>query len=323
METKNNLFTKTNLAVFAKKYGTLVALFLICVFFTIECPGVFLTRSNIITVLRQISILAVMGAGMTVIMISGGIDLSCGYNVSFCGIIAAALYQNYGLPLWLAALLTLGFGSLIGLFNGLLVAYVRIPAFICTMSAGFLIQGLNQAYTQGYPISGLNNAFDFFALSTTFGIPNAIYIMAAFMALIFVLLNHTKFGRNCYAMGGNPEATMMSGVNIKRTQLLAYVLSGFGMAVAALILLSRLGSAHPTAGDGFNMTCVAVVFLGSTMFREGEHNLLGSLFGALIMGILTNGMTLMNLPYYYQNIAQGAVILLAVAVSSIMRAKKK
>ena len=323
METKNDNNSKAKAASFAKKYGTLVALFAICVFFTIQCPGVFLTRSNIITVLRQISILAVMGAGMTVIMIGGGIDLSCGYNVSFCGIIAAALFQNFGLPVWAAAIGALAFGSLIGLFNGLLVSYVRIPAFICTMSAGFLIQGLNQAYTQGYPISGLNNAFDVFALGTTFGIPNAIYIMAIFLLLIYILLNHTKFGRNCYAMGGNPEATMMSGVNIKRTQLLSYVLSGFGMAVAALILLSRLGAAHTTAGDGYNMTCVAVVYLGSTMFREGEHNLLGSLFGALIMGVLTNGMTLMNLPYYYQNIAQGAVILLAVAVSSIMRAKKK
>ncbi len=323
MEMKHTTQNKLSAAVLAKKYGTLVALFAICVFFTIKCPGIFLTRSNIITVLRQISILAVMGAGMTVIMISGGIDLSCGYNVSFCGIIAAALYQNYGLPIWLAAIGALAFGALIGLFNGLLVSYVRIPAFICTMSAGFLIQGLNQAYTQGYPISGLNNAFDIFALGATFGIPNAIYIMAVFMVLIYVLLNHTKFGRNCYAMGGNAEATMMSGVNIQRTQLMAYVLSGFGMAVASLILLSRLGAAHPTAGDGYNMTCVAGVFLGSTMFREGEHNLLGSLFGALIMGILVNGMTLMNLPYYYQNIAQGAVILLAVAVSSIMRAKKK
>jgi ribose transport system permease protein len=123
--------------------------------------------------------------------------------------------------------------------------------------------------------------------------------------------------------GGNIEATMMSGVNVRRTQLLAYVISGFGMAVASLILLSKLGAAHPTAADGYNMTCVAVVFLGSTMFREGEHNLLGSLFGALIMGVLVNGMTLMNIQYYYQNIAQGTVILLAVAVSSIMRAKKK
>lgn len=323
METKNANNSKTKAAVFAKKYGTLVALFAICVFFTVQCPGVFLTKSNIITVLRQISILAVMGAGMTVIMIGGGIDLSCGYNVSFCGIIAAALFHNYGLPVWASAIGALIFGSLIGLFNGFLVSYVRIPAFICTMSAGFLIQGLNQAYTQGYPISGLNNAFDVFALGTTLGIPNAIYIMAVFMILIYILLNHTKFGRNCYAMGGNPEATMMSGVNIKRTQLLSYVLSGFGMAVASLILLSRLGAAHTTAGDGYNMTCVAVVYLGSTMFKEGEHNLLGSLFGALIMGVLTNGMTLMNLPYYYQNIAQGAVILLAVAVSSVMRAKKK
>ncbi|MCD8170569.1 MAG: ABC transporter permease, partial [Clostridiales bacterium] len=178
MKTKNTDNGRAIAAVFAKKYGTLVALFAICVFFTIRCPGVFLTKSNIITVLRQISILAVMGAGMTVIMIGGGIDLSCGYNVSFCGIIAATLYQQYGLPLWLAAIGALAFGSLIGLFNGLLVAYVRIPAFICTMSAGFLIQGLNQAYTKGYPISGLNNAFDTYALKTTFGIPNAIYIMA-------------------------------------------------------------------------------------------------------------------------------------------------
>lgn len=322
MEAKGTL-KNVKWSTFTKKYGTLVALILICIFFTICCPDTFLTKTNIITVLRQISILAVMGAGMTVVMITGGIDLSCGYIVSFCGIIAAALYQNYGFPVWASAIGAMIFGCIIGMFNGWLVAYVRIPAFICTMSSAFLIQGMNQAYTQGYPISGLNKAFNCFALDSTFGISNAIYIMAVFLVVIYVLLNHTKFGRNCYAMGGNIEATMMSGVNVRRTQLLAYVISGFGMAVASLILLSRLGAAHPTAADGYNMTCVAVVFLGSTMFREGEHNLLGSLFGALIMGVLVNGMTLMNIQYYYQNIAQGAVILLAVAVSSIMRAKKK
>ncbi len=323
METTKTKKSNVTAATIAKKYGTLVALVVICIFFSITCREVFLSRGNIITVLRQISILAIMGAGMTVVMISGGIDLSAGYVVSFCGIICAALYANFGLPVWLSAVLSLFFGAFLGLINGIFVAYVRIPAFICTMSTGFLIQGLNQAYTKGYPISGLGSAFDVFALGTTFGIPNAIYIMAIFMALIYILLNHTRFGRNCYAMGGNAEATMMSGVNIKRTQLLAYFISGIGMAVSALVLTSRLGAAHPTAGDGFSMECVAVVFLGSTLFREGEPNLLGSLVGALIMGVLVNGMTLMNLPYYYQNIAEGIVILLAVAMSSIMQAKKK
>lgn len=319
METKNN---KRLLATLAKKYGTLLAFVVICAYFSIA-TDVFLTPSNILTVLRQISMLSILGAGLTVVMITGRIDLSIGFGASILGVMAAALMVDFGMPIWLAAVLTLLGGVLIGLLNGFFVAYVGIPDFICTLATGYLISGLNQAYTKGHPISGLPDGFKIFGNTDWFGIPSMIFIMAFWLLIIWVVLSKTRFGRHTYAIGGNKEAALMSGVNVKFNSMLGFVFCGIGMALTALVMTSRMGSAHVTAGDAYQLQAIATVYLGATAFKEGEPNLLGTVLGALILGVLKNGMTLMNIPYYYQDIAQGLVILIAVAITSLQRARKK
>lgn len=319
METKNN---KGLLATLAKKYGTLLAFVVICAYFSIA-TDVFLTPSNILTVLRQISMLSILGAGLTVVMITGRIDLSIGFGASILGVMAAALMVDFGMPIWLAAVLTLLGGVLIGLLNGFFVAYVGIPDFICTLATGYLISGLNQAYTKGHPISGLPDGFKIFGNTDWFGIPSMIFIMAFWLLIIWVVLSKTRFGRHTYAIGGNKEAALMSGVDVKFNSMLGFVFCGIGMALTALVMTSRMGSAHVTAGDAYQLQAIATVYLGATAFKEGEPNLLGTVLGALILGVLKNGMTLMNIPYYYQDIAQGLVILIAVAITSLQRARKK
>ena len=319
METKNN---KRLLATLAKKYGTLLAFVVICAYFSIA-TDVFLTPSNILTVLRQISMLSILGAGLTVVMITGRIDLSIGFGARILGVMAAALMVDFGMPIWLAAVLTLLGGVLIGLLNGFFVAYVGIPDFICTLATGYLISGLNQAYTKGHPISGLPDGFKIFGNTDWFGIPSMIFIMAFWLLIIWVVLSKTRFGRHTYAIGGNKEAALMSGVDVKFNSMLGFVFCGIGMALTALVMTSRMGSAHVTAGDAYQLQAIATVYLGATAFKEGEPIVLGTVLGALILGVLKNGMTLMNIPYYYQDIAQGLVILIAVAITSLQRARKK
>lgn len=313
---------KFQIGTFAKKYGTVVAFVLICIFFSLNTE-VFLTRSNILTVLRQISMLAILGAGLTVVMITGRIDLSTGYGTSLLGIFCAALMVDFGVPMPMAVLLTLLGGAAIGLFNGFCISYLGIPDFIGTLASGFLLSGINQAYTKGHPISGLPNSFKLFGNTSFLGIPSMIFIMAGWLIIIAVVLSKTRFGRHTYAIGGNREAALMSGVNVKLNSMLGYVFCGLGMGITALVLTSRMGSAHVTAGDTYLMQAIATVYLGGTAFKEGEPNLAGTILGALILGVLKNGMTLMNVEYFYQDIAQGIVILLAVIITSLQRNRKK
>lgn len=313
---------KTSVTTYAKKYGTMVAFFAICVFFS-AASDVFLTPSNILTVLRQISMLAILGAGLTVVMITGRIDLSIGYGTSILGVFVAAAMVDFGLPVWLAAVLTILVGAVIGMTNGYLIAYIDIPDFICTLATGFLLSGLNQAYTKGHPISGIPKAFNVFGNTNWLGVPSMIFIMFFWLIIIAVVLSKTRFGRHTYSIGGNKEAALMSGVNVKFNSLLGYVFCGVGMGITALVLTSRMGSAHVTAGDSYQMNAIATVYLGATAFKEGEPNLAGTVLGALILGVLKNGMTLMNIEYFYQDIAQGIVILLAVAITSLQRSRKK
>lgn len=313
---------KFDISLLTKKYGTLVGLFLLCVVFAVLKPA-FVNFSNILTILRQISMLSIMGAGLTVVMITKRIDLSIGYAASFLGVFCAALIVDFGVPMLPAVIITLVVAAIIGFLNGFAVAVVGIPDFIATLAIGFLVSGINQAYTGGHPISNLPKDFKIFGAQDFLGIPNPVIIMFAFLILVYILLTHTRFGRHTYAIGGNEEASLMSGVKIKFNQILGYVVCGLGVGITALVLTSRLGSAHPLAGDAYLMDTIACVYLGGTVFKEGEPNLAGTFVGALIMGVLTNGLTLLNVMYYYQAIIKGVVILAAVTITSLQRIKKK
>jgi len=293
----------------------------LCIVFSSLTPA-FATISNALTVLRQIAMLGIMGAGLTVVMITNRIDLSIGYSASALGILVGALMVDIGLPMWIAVIITLIAGAFIGMLNGLVVAYMGVPDFIATLAFGFLVAGINQAYTKGHPISGLPPGFDIFGNKVVFGIPTAILFMAGFFVLIYLLLYHNSFGRYFHAIGGNEEATMLSGINVKFNLVLTFVISGLAVALTAIVLTSRLGSSHPLAGEALLLDAIAVVFLGGTAFREGEPNLAGTFLGALIIGVLSNGLTLLNVPYYYQHMAKGLIILIAVSITSTQRVRR-
>lgn len=323
MRQANKAGNAVILSRYAKKYGTLAGLIVLCAVFAVLRPKTFPTVSNLLTILRQIAMLSILGAGLTVVMITKRADLSIGYGTSFMGIIVAAIMVHYRLPVYVAVPLTLLLGAFMGLFNGTLVAIIGVPDFIATLSVGFLMSGLNQAYTKGHPISNLPSGFGLFGYKTVSGVPFSIVIMLLFLAFVYVLLNQTRFGRYVHGIGGNQEATMLSGVNVKLNQILAYVVSGVGVAIAAIVLTSRLGTAHPQSGDNLLMDAIATVYVGGTAFKEGEPNIAGTFIGALIIGVLANGLTLMNVKYYNQDIAKGVVILLAVTITSLQGMRKK
>lgn len=314
---------KHGISKFATRYGTVVFFALICATFAILRPHSFFKISNVVTVLRQISILAILGAGLTVVMITGRIDLTIGNTTSAISVLIGALMVDFGMNVWLACIIGVAAGALLGALNGATVAYIGIPDFIATLSMGFLISGFNQAYTKGHPISNLPKAFSIFGKGSLLGIPVSIYMMFICLVVVYIVLNKTRFGRHVYAIGGNQEASMMSGINVKKNLLMSYVVSGMGCALGAIILSSKLQTCHPSAGDAYMMDALATVYVGATAFKNGEPNIMGTFIGALIIGVLNNGLTLCNVSYYSQDIAKGAVILLAVTITSIQRSRKK
>ena len=304
---------KIRISVLARHYGTLFGLLLICAVFTALTPT-FASGKNIFTIIRQNTSLAILSLGLTFVMITGRSDLSIGYTTSFMGVIVAALMSNFGFPIWISIILVIIAGALVGLINGFAVAYVGIPDFIATLGIGYLVAGLNQWYTKGYSISGLPAAFDFFGLSKIGIVPVAVIILAIVFAIFSVIINKTRFGRHLYAIGDNEEATMMSGVNTKFNVMMAFAVCGVSAALAAIVLTSKLGNANPLAGESYLLQAIASVYLGSTAFKDGEPNLLGTIVGTLIIGVMTNGLTLLNVAYYFQDIATGIIIIIAVTL---------
>lgn len=315
---------KMNLSRAARTYGTLAGYIVLVLAFTLLAPGKFLTPNNTITILRQIAMLAVISIGQTFVMITGRTDLSVGYSASAMGILVASLMVENGMNMWVAAIITIVVAGLIGLLNGILVAYVGVPDFIGTLGFGYVVAGVNQAFTKGHPVTNLPAGFELFGAQKLFGIfPNAVIIMLLVLFIASVILNQMKLGRYIYGVGDNEEATMMSGINTKKTVAWAFVLCGMTCGVTAIMLTSRLGSAHPQAAEDYLLNSIAAVWLGSTAFRDGQPNLAGTLLGALIIGTMANGLTIMNVEYYYQDIATGLIILAAVILSSIQRSNKK
>lgn len=314
-----------NMSKLVRTYGTLAGYVILLIAFTILASGKFLTANNIITILRQIAMLAVISIGQTFVMITGRTDLSVGYSASAMGILVASLMVKHGgINMWLAVLITILVAGLAGLINGLLVAYVGVPDFIGTLGFGYVISGINQAFTKGHPVTNLPAEFELFGAKRLFGvIPNAVIIMLLVLAVAGVILNQTKLGRYIYGVGDNEEATMMSGINTKKTIAWAFVLSGMTCGITAIMLTSRLGSAHPQAAEDYLLNSIAAVWLGSTAFHDGQPNLAGTVLGALIIGTMSNGLTILNVEYYFQDIATGLIILAAVILSSMQRNNRK
>lgn len=300
-----------------RQIGILIALLVIMGVFTALTP-IFLTPSNMINIFVQSSIIGIIGCGMTLVIISGGIDLSVGSLVALVAVVVATQMVN-GMPIPLAILLGLLIGAIVGIFNGAMIARIGLQPFIVTLGTMSLLRGAALVYTDGDPIFKIPAEFRQIFAGDYFGIPGPIIFMFGVAIVAFVLLNYTRLGIYIRSIGGSEEAARMSGVNVKFYKIVTYTICSLFTALGAFVLLGRLGAAEPIAGSGYELDAIAAAAVGGTSMSGGKGNIPGTILGALILGSLRNGLTLMNVQAFYQLLATGAIILVAVTVDRYTR----
>jgi ribose transport system permease protein len=303
-----------------RRLGTVAGLFALCVLLWILTPH-FLTVSNLLNVLEQTAINAIIAAGMTFVIISAGIDLSVGSLVAVAGV-ALAAGLTAGQPAGVAIGIALGVGFGFGLLNGVAIAWGRLPPFIATLGMMSIARGCALLYTDGRPISGFGPAFRAIATSRIAGIPAPVVITIVVYLMAHFALTRTRFGRYVYSIGGNEEATRLSGVNVRLHKTLVYGVSGLASAVAAVLLTARLNSAQPIAGIMYELDAIAATVIGGASLMGGEGGLGGTIIGALIMGVLRNGLNLLGVSSFVQQIVIGLVIVFAVLIDTALKRMK-
>lgn len=306
---------------YGRQFGTLIGLLALMLVLWILTPY-FFTVSNLLNVAQQTSINAIIAVGMTFVIISAGIDLSVGSIVAFSGVVLASVLHA-GLPVPLAMVVGLGVGLLCGLVNGLLITYGRLPPFISTLGMMSVARGGALLYTQGRPISGFSETFRFLATGETLHIPNPVIIMVGVYIMAHFVLTRTKLGRYTYALGGNEEAALLSGVNVRFYKAMVYGISGMLSGLGAIILTARLNSAQPIGGIMYELDAIAATVIGGTSLMGGEGRLVGTLIGAFIMGVLRNGLNLLGVSSFIQQTVIGAVIIMAVLMDMALKKQRK
>jgi len=320
------MLKRPNYKTFLSQFHSLIALLLMVLAFSILADG-FLSRDNFWTVMRQISVNLCLSVGMTLVILTGGIDLSVGSILALSGAIMAGLlkhgteieslnlYVGYGVP----AAITIGIlvGASLGLFNGIMITRFRVPPFIATLAMLTIARGLTRLYTGGQAITGLGETFVRIGSGRLLGIPNQFWIAAGIVVAAVVLLRKTRFGRYVYAVGGNEEAAKLSGLNVRRIKRTVYILSGALSAVGGLIVTSRLNSATPIAGEGLELDSIAAVVIGGTSLSGGRGSVFGTVLGALIIGVLNSGLVIMGVDPFWHQVIKGLVILLAVIIDRL------
>ena len=297
---------------------SLIALIFLIVIVSFLNPN-FFTVDNILNILRQTSVNAIIAVGMTLVILTAGIDLSVGSVLALCGAFAASMI-GIEIPVMIAVPTALVAGAALGAISGVIIAKGKVQAFIATLVTMTLLRGVTMVYTDGRPIStgftDTADAFAWFGTGYAMGVPVPVWIMVVVFASVWYLLNHTRFGRYVYALGGNESATRLSGIDVDKVKIGVYAICGLLAAVAGIIVASRLSSAQPTAGMGYELDAIAAVVLGGTSLAGGRGRIMGTLIGALIIGFLNNALNLLDVSSYYQMIAKAVVILLAVLVDN-------
>lgn len=319
---------------FLFKYGAIALMIFIIVYFSMISDA-FFTYGNFADILRSISIVTVLALGVTFTLVVNGFDLSVGSTMSLSTVFTASLMVWYDMPLWLVLILPILVGILVGVFNTILIVVIGIPDLLATLSSMYIVAGLHRTYTEGYSIynhmpltSGgtaigeLSNAFLWIGQGKMLGLPVPVWIMLLLVLVAYLVLNHTRWGRILYMTGGNAEAATLSGVNVKKVKFASYVVSGIFASIAGILFTARVGSGQIDAGAPLLMEAVAAVFVGYSVLGAGKPNAIGTFFGAAVIGILLNGLTILNLPYYAFDIVKGSVLVLALAVT-YMHAKNK
>ncbi|MFD9626265.1 ABC transporter permease [Peribacillus muralis] len=295
-----------------QKFGPLLALVLLFIVITVLNPS-FMEPNNILNLLRQTSINALIAFGMTFIILTGGIDLSVGSILALSSALMAGMMVT-GMDPILAILVGVLLGTIMGVINGILVSKGKMAPFIVTLATMTIFRGLTLVYTDGKPITGIGDSVTFQMLGRGYflGLPIPAVVMVIAFFILWFLLHKTSFGRKTYAIGGNEKASRISGIKVDRVKVAIYGLAGTMAAIAGAILTSRLNSAQPTAGQSYEMDAIAAVVLGGTSLSGGKGRLFGTLVGVLIIGTLNNGMNLLGVSSFYQQVVKGAVILIAV-----------
>ena len=295
--------------------GTLFGLILISVVFAVLSPA-FLTAPNLLNILQQSSINACIALGMTLVIINGGIDLSVGPVAALTAVLGAAMMVA-GVPFIIAVAGALCVGLLCGFINGALIAWGGLQPFIVTLGGLSLYRALALIFTGGQPIFGLPDAFRAVTNGSLAGVPNPVIIVAVLALVAWVILNKTPLGEYFMAVGGNPEAARIAGVPVTMTKLAAYMISGLMAAVAAMILIGRLGAAEPTLGTLWELDAIAASAIGGASLMGGRGSIVGTLIGCIILGTLRNGLTLLNVQAFYQLLATGIIIIVAMLIDTM------
>ena len=306
--------------VIVSKYGTLIAMAIMLLIFGLAVPnGAFLSGNNLLSIVNQSALTAIIACGLTLVLVVGEMDLSIGYSASLAGVLVTGLMANQGVPLPVAILLTLAAGALIGAVNGLLVTKAGVNAVVATLGVGTILIGLSFGYTSGSPIVSVPTEFAYLTLSRFGGIQNPIWFMLIVLAVLWLVLNRTPLGQRMQAVGANKNAARLAGVRTDRAKISAFVIGGLCAAFTGVLLASLLGSGTVSAGDGYLLDSFAAVFLGAATLRDGEFHILGTLIGVLVVNVGFNGLSLLGTPTFWQFVFKGGILVLAVALSTIAR----
>jgi ribose transport system permease protein len=311
-----------NALVFYKKYGIFLILLLVVAFFAVFASN-FLSIDNLLNVLRQVSMFGIVVVGVTFVMIGGGADLSVGGQMAVSGMVAGILMAKAGMPILPTMLICMALTTLFGALNGLISVKLNIFSMIVTLGTMLILQGLAFVITGGYPIFGLPKDFTFLGQGYVGIVPVPVILFVIVSAIAWFVLSKTYFGRYVYAMGGNPEAARLAGVNVERMRVALFAICSFVTSIASLIMLSRTNSAQPSAGASYPFDCMTAAVLGGISFAGGEGTIGGAVVGVLIIGVLNNGLLLMGVDSNWQGVIKGIVLVTAVGIDSVQRKAKR
>ncbi|KIL34560.1 ribose ABC transporter permease [Cohnella kolymensis] len=317
----SGMTSRKNTLYFMQTYGMLLILLLVIAIFSMLTPN-FLTTSNIINILRQVSVVGIIAVGQTLVILTAGIDLSVGSIVGLAGAISAGAAISTGNP-YLGIAAGLFTGAFFGFVNGILIAKLKLTPFIVTLATMTAISGLTLIYTDGKPIIISDPVYKFIGQGYLGPIPFPIILLVFVYALFFYVLKKTVHGHYIYSIGGNEKATVLAGVRVNLHKVIVYTVSGLLAGAAAIILSARLSAATPIAGNGYELDAIAAVILGGTSLFGGKGGVIGTLIGVLLLGVLTTGMNLIDVSPFYQNVVKGVIVLLAVIIDRFINADKQ
>lgn len=318
------LFTRSRMGDWLRKYAIIVILVAMVALLSVMTSGTFLQTQNVINVIRQVTVIAMLAIGLTVVIISTGIDLSVGSIVALSAVVSSSLAQQAGatnqmypglnLPIVVAIAAGLLVGAAAGFVNGFLIARFRIAPFIATLGMMTSARGLALIYSNGRPISKLDDGYNFLGQGEILGIPVPIALLIIVAIGAHLMLNNTRFGRHIYALGGNEQAARVSGINLSRVKIGIYTFSGLLAGLGGMILAGRIGSGNPQLGTGAELDAITAAVIGGTSFSGGVGTVWGTIVGALIIGVLNNGLDLLNVSPFMQQVVKGVIIVAAIII---------